>query len=149
MSKMQTLEEQMEWWFCSETESQQKFQEEVRSFLGFLSDAVKICRDPRSICSSLQETPPLRNAVCIHVDVLLLETQIGACRDAIRMQLRTFIWTREVPSLCFFFPCAMFYPSCAKNVNEDSILCHFNHIEVKPLNSVSFKCKKMEEKKKI
>lgn len=89
-----------------------------------------------------------RSADCLHVDICVLQAQMGGGREAFRMQLRTFLWTREVPCLCFLLPCAMFWPSRVKSVNEDNILSHFNHIDIKTPKSVSFKCKKMEEKKK-
>lgn len=87
------------------------------------------------------------SAGCIHVEVCLLQTQTGACRDAFRMQLGKFLCTRK-SLLCFFLPCAMFWPSCANSVNEDNILSHFNHTDAKTPKSVSFKCKKWKKKKK-
>lgn len=65
---------------------------------------------------------------------LLAAAQIRARRDAFRMQLGKVLWTREVPSLCFFLPCATVWPSLAKSVNEDNILSCFNHIMVKAPN---------------
>lgn len=135
----------MEWWLCSETVSAELSRGSEELFRLSLRWSQNY-RGQLQFPTGDRTFGKCRSAGCIHVDACFLQTQIGTCRDAFKMQLRKYTLDYRIPfSLLLFSLChvlTLLCQECKWGQHPQLLQSHYGQNP----KLISFKCKKWKRK---